>query len=100
MTSPQKPPSDSSNGTPGGAPRGAPGSGPNPPPELPEPVVTPKSGWLPSLVWLVPLVAALVGIALVVRTIAERGPTISITFATAEGLEPGKTQVKYKDVNI
>ncbi|HEV3104558.1 MAG TPA: MlaD family protein [Trinickia sp.] len=110
MTSSNQQPPDPSNGASGGAsdgpkpdtPKpGAPEPGaPNLPPELPEPVQLPKSGWLPSLVWLVPLVAALVGIALVVRTVAERGPTITITFATAEGLEPGKTQVKYKDVDI
>ena len=30
----------------------------------------------------------------------ERGPTIVLTFKTAEGLEAGKTAVKYKDVQI
>jgi paraquat-inducible protein B len=70
------------------------------PPDLPEPIATPRSGWLPSLVWLVPLVAALVGIALVAKSVIDRGPTITISFSTAEGLEPGKTKVKYKDVDI
>ena len=80
---------------------GEPPSGPpGGPPELPEPVIEPRSRWLPSLVWLIPLIAALVGISLVVKTVLERGPTITITFRTAEGLEPGKTQVKYKDVVI
>lgn len=75
---------------------------PNPPelPELPEAVVTRRSGWLPSLVWLVPLVAALIGIGLVVKSVFDRGPEITISFRSAEGLEPGKTQVKYKDVEI
>ncbi|MDY7778587.1 intermembrane transport protein PqiB [Burkholderia pseudomallei] len=70
------------------------------PPVLPEPVITRRSGWLPSLVWLVPLVAALIGIGLVVKSVLERGPEITISFKSAEGLEPGKTQVKYKDVEI
>ncbi|AEA59328.1 MULTISPECIES: PqiB family protein [Burkholderia] len=70
------------------------------PPELPEAVVTRRSGWLPSLVWLVPLVAALIGIGLVVKSVFDRGPEITISFRSAEGLEPGKTQVKYKDVEI
>jgi paraquat-inducible protein B len=70
------------------------------PPDLPEPVAAPRAGWLPSLVWLVPLIAALVGIALVAKSIVDRGPTITISFSTAEGLEPGKTKVKYKDVDI
>ena len=95
MTSPQGP-SPSSNG---GPPQG-PELPPDLPPDLPEPIATPRSGWLPSLVWLVPLVAALVGIALVAKSVIDRGPTITISFSTAEGLEPGKTKVKYKDVDI
>ena len=69
-----------------------------PPPQ--EPVISTKSGWLPSLVWLVPLIAALIGIGLVIKSVRERGPEITLTFHSAEGLEPGKTQVKYKDVEI
>lgn len=88
----------SSPGQPPNANGGAPG-GPDLPPELPEPVAA-KSGWLPSLVWLVPLIAALIGIGLVVKSVIDRGPTISISFSAAEGLEPGKTKVKYKDVDI
>jgi paraquat-inducible protein B len=72
----------------------------NLPPDIPEPVTVPRNRWLPSLVWLIPLVAALIGIGLVVKSIAGRGPTITISFTTAEGLEPGKTNVKYKDVDI
>lgn len=70
------------------------------PPRLPEPVIERRSRWLPSLVWVIPLIAALVGVSLFVKTVLEQGPTITITFRTAEGLEPGKTQVKYKDVVI
>ena len=66
----------------------------------PDPTISTKSGWLPSLVWLVPLIAALIGIGLVIKSVRERGPDITITFHSAEGLEPGKTQVKYKDVEI
>lgn len=74
--------------------------GPGVPPDLPDPDTAPRRSWLPSLVWLVPLIAALIGIALVVRSVTERGPAITIIFDNAEGLEPGKTQVKYKDVEI
>ncbi|NLP61503.1 intermembrane transport protein PqiB [Paraburkholderia sacchari] len=81
--------------------------GPNPPsgggslpPDLPEPDIVKPRRWLPSLVWIVPLVAALIGIALVVKSVTSRGPTITISFLSAEGLEPGKTKVKYKDVDI
>ncbi|MFC5430032.1 intermembrane transport protein PqiB [Paraburkholderia denitrificans] len=75
------------------------GGGPLPP-DLPEPEIVRPKRWLPSLVWIVPLVAALIGVALVVKSVAMRGPTITISFANAEGLEPGKTKVKYKDVDI
>ncbi|MCE2051634.1 mammalian cell entry protein, partial [Burkholderia pseudomallei OB] len=53
------------------------------PPVLPEPVITRRSGWLPSLVWLVPLVAAPIGIGLVVKSVLERGPEITISFKSA-----------------
>ncbi|WP_321967811.1 PqiB family protein [Burkholderia cepacia] len=66
----------------------------------PDPTISTKSGWLPSLVWLVPLIAALIGIGLVIKSVRERGPEITLSFHSAEGLEPGKTQVKYKDVEI
>lgn len=70
------------------------------PTDLPAPTVTRARRWLPSLVWIVPIVAALVGITLVVKTIRDRGPVIDISFNTAEGLVAGKTKVKYKDVEI
>jgi paraquat-inducible protein B len=64
------------------------------------PHVSRRRQWLPSLIWLIPIVAALVGVALVARILIERGPEIVLTFNTAEGLEAGKTAVKYKDVQI
>jgi len=53
-----------------------------------------------SLVWVVPVVAALIGGWLVVKALTEKGPQITITFKSAEGLEAGKTKVKFKDVEI
>jgi paraquat-inducible protein B len=53
-----------------------------------------------SLVWVVPLVAALIGGWLVVKALTEKGPVITITFRSAEGLEAGKTKIKFKDVDI
>ena len=67
---------------------------------LPRPVVVRRRNWLPSLIWLIPIVAALVGIALVARILMERGPEVVLTFKTAEGLEANKTAVRYKDVQI
>lgn len=53
-----------------------------------------------SVVWVIPLVAALIGAWLAARAVHERGPVITITFKTAEGLEAGKTKIRYKDVEV
>jgi len=53
-----------------------------------------------SIVWVVPLVAILIGGWLAYKAITEKGPTITITFESAEGLEAGKTKIKYKDVEV
>jgi paraquat-inducible protein B len=53
-----------------------------------------------SIVWIVPLVALVIGCWLAFKAISEKGPTITITFATADGLEAGKTKIKFKDVEI
>ena len=52
--------------------------------DFPSPVVEPKKKGL-SLVWLVPLIAILVGAGLVVRTLMERGPDITVSFKNADG---------------
>ncbi|AGI24309.1 hypothetical protein H681_12195 [Pseudomonas sp. ATCC 13867] len=56
--------------------------------------------WNVSLVWIVPIVALLIGASLVVRNWMQEGPTISISFRTGEGLVAHKTQVKYRSVVI
>ena len=53
-----------------------------------------------SIVWLVPLVAVLIGGWLVFKALSEKGPEITITFKSADGLEAGKTKIKYKDVQL
>ncbi len=68
--------------------------------DLPEAVAVSKRRFTPQLIWIIPIVAVLVGGWLAAKAILERGPTITITFKTAEGLEAGKTKIKYKDVEI
>ena len=68
--------------------------------DLPEPEARRQHRWSFSLIWLVPIVAAVAGLVLVVRTYLETGPTINLTFETAEGLEAGKTEVRYKNVVV
>ncbi len=53
-----------------------------------------------SFVWVVPLVALIVGIVLIYREYASLGPSISIVFSSAEGIEPRKTEIRYRDVAI
>jgi paraquat-inducible protein B len=62
-------------------------------------VIGPKKGRL-SIVWIIPVLAALVAIGIAVQRIRSEGPTIKIVFRAAEGIEAGKTLIKYKDVNI
>jgi len=59
-----------------------------------------KKGMVISVVWLIPLLTLVLGIWLVVKTVTEKGPLITITFNSAEGVEAGKTRVKYKNVDI
>ncbi|VVM51113.1 intermembrane transport protein PqiB [Pseudomonas fluorescens] len=53
-----------------------------------------------SLVWIVPIVAVLVGISLVVHNVMQEGPTIIVNFKTGSGLTANKTEVKYRNVVI
>lgn len=69
-------------------------------PELPRPVIRQHRRVSPSLIWLVPAVAALAAVILVVRAYTSAGPSINIQFETAEGLEEGKTEVKFKNVVV
>lgn len=54
----------------------------------------------PSFIWLVPLIALLIAISLAVKAFLNVGPTIQISFASAEGLVAGKTTVQFRQVNI
>jgi paraquat-inducible protein B len=67
--------------------------------ELPQPIVR-KRRFSASWIWLVPAIAAVVGASLVIRSALEAGPQITISFQSGEGLEAGKTPVKYKSVVI
>lgn len=62
------------------------------------PKVSQKAGI--SIIWLIPLVTAIVGGWLVVRTVIDDPPTATLTFKTAEGIQAGTTAVKYKSVEI
>src|ERR1700692_3108703 len=74
-----------------------------PPAALPPPPPPPANVRRPalfSLVWLIPLIAAIIAFYLGYRTLIEQGPLMTLTFDTAEGLAAGQTQVKYKAVRL
>lgn len=74
------------------------GSNGNETPHVAEAVLEEKSRI--SLVWLIPVVALVIGLFLIYRAISERGPEVTITFKSAAGLEAEKTKIKYKNVEL
>ena len=68
--------------------------------QLPQATVVPGRRARVSVVWVIPVLAAVVALGIAVQRILSEGPTITITFQAAQGIEAGKTFVKYKDVNI
>lgn len=53
-----------------------------------------------QLVWLIPVVAAIIAGYLGYRTIMERGPLLTLTFNSGDGLAAGQTQLNYKAVSL
>ncbi len=51
-----------------------------------------------SVIWLLPLVAVAIGAWLAWDTLSKQGPTITVTFNSTEGLQPGQSQLKFKDI--
>ncbi len=53
-----------------------------------------------SVIWLVPIVALVLGGWLVFTTWRDQGPAITISFATAEGIETDKTKIRFRSVVV
>jgi paraquat-inducible protein B len=53
-----------------------------------------------SVIWLIPLVAAIAAGWLAWQSLSARGPIITITFTNVEGLAAGKTKIKHNDVEL
>ena len=70
------------------------------PGKLPSAQAVTRSRFRISWIWIVPAIAVLIALGLAVRAVLERGPEITVQFASAEGLEANKTRLKYKDVPI
>src|SRR5215470_5888274 len=70
------------------------------PPPVPESRAVGRKQTRLSLVWIIPIVAAVAGAWVAVTRILAEGPKISIVFKSAEGLEAGKTKIEYNGVEI
>ena len=51
-----------------------------------------------SAMWLIPLIAVAIGGWLAWDTLSKKGPIITLSFETAEGLQAGQSQLKFKDI--
>ncbi|MEM6534044.1 MAG: MlaD family protein [Pseudomonadota bacterium] len=53
-----------------------------------------------SIVWIVPILAALIGGAVAWQSISSQGPLVEIYFSKAAGVKADKTEIKHKDVVV
>jgi paraquat-inducible protein B len=69
---------------------------------VPETLPAPQPSQWAALpwVWAVPVVALLIAGWLGYRALTDRGPAITISFEAADGIEAGRTTIRYKDVEI
>ncbi|MEM7663608.1 MAG: MlaD family protein [Pseudomonadota bacterium] len=68
--------------------------------EIDRPEIKKERGGGISAVWIVPILAALIGGAVAYRSLANQGPLVEIEFEAAKGIAAGKTEIKHKDVVI
>ena len=69
-------------------------------PNLPSVITKAQRRWAPQLIWIIPIVAILVGLGLMYKAVIDHGPTITVAFKSGDGLIAGKTNAKYKEVDI
>ncbi len=79
------------------------------PPGKPEPSSKPGASGEPaatvrrsriSLIWLIPLVAAVIAAWLGYRTVSQQGSVVTLSFRSADGLTAGQTRVRHKAVEL
>jgi len=69
-------------------------------PHVPESRAFSKKRTRLSVVWIIPIVAAVIGVWVAVTRILGEGPKITIVFKSADGLEAGKTKIQYNGVDV
>ncbi|MDT4822368.1 hypothetical protein FQZ97_555660 [compost metagenome] len=67
-------------------------------PELPTPKKRKTTSW--SAIWVLPLVALLIGLWLAWKAMSEAGIEIQIRFENGDGIQAGKTQLMYKGIQV
>ena len=72
----------------------------NPTPNLPEAKVGRRRRFPISVVWLVPILAALIAGWLVYKSIRTNGPVIWIRFTDGRGLQAAQTMIRYRGVRV
>lgn len=84
-------------GTPGGSGKGGALPGDT---DLPEPRIdAPRRGGI-SAAWLIPLVALAIAATMAWRHYSALGPEIRILLQSGSGIEPGRTTIRYRDVEV
>jgi paraquat-inducible protein B len=68
--------------------------------DLPQATVVRRKRMRISIVWIIPILAAIVAMGIAIQRVLSEGPTITIAFKAGDGIEAGKTFIKYKDVRI
>ncbi len=66
--------------------------------DLPEARTRPASTW--SAIWVLPLIALLIGTWLAWRTYSQAGIEVQVRFTSGEGIQVGKTEVIYKGMPV
>jgi len=51
-------------------------------------------------IWIIPLLAVAIGLWLGWDTYSKKGPTITVSFESAEGLQAGQSELKFKELTI
>ncbi len=68
--------------------------------EIPQAVAREKGKRSFPFVWIIPVVALIVAGWTGLKSVWDQGPLITIQFNSAEGIEAGKTKIRYKSVEI
>jgi paraquat-inducible protein B len=67
---------------------------------VPESRTVPRRHTRISVVWVIPILAVVIGAWVAITRIESEGPRIWLVFSSAEGLEAGKTKIQFRGVEV